>query len=364
MPRGDGPAAGPRGPGGPDPRARPPHEKLRLEPRWAELVYDGLWFSPLKQALDAFFDRVPAARHRRGPAAPRARPLRVVGRRSPISLYDYGLATYDTGDTFAPGRRGVRPALGPWRGHLVGGPGGSRRRPRRTDDPLARPPERRHRRRGHGSRCSLHYRPAAGPRRPGRFAAHVRGLDRGGLLTDDEVAGCCAALDQVEAELADGTFAFAPGDEDIHTAVERRVTELAGEVGAKLHTGRSRNDQVATDLRLYAKRELTALAARGASACRTVLAGPGRGGRRRLPARLHPPAAGPAGAAGPPPAGPWLGPGPRRRPAGGAPWPARRVPAGRRGAGRLVAAARPGRAGRGAWLRRPVRQLARRRLRP
>ena len=91
--------------------------------------------------------------------------------------------------------------------------------------------------------------------------AHVRGLGRGGLLTEDEVSILVRTLDQVQGELDEGTFAFAPDDEDIHTAVERRVTELAGDVGAKLHTGRSRNDQVATDLRLYAKRELTTLAA-------------------------------------------------------------------------------------------------------
>jgi len=86
--------------------------------------------------------------------------------------------------------------------------------------------------------------------------AHVRGLVRGDLLDGDEAAAVLAALDQVETELASGTFAFQPSDEDIHTAVERRVTELAGPAGAKLHTGRSRNDQVATDLRLFAKREL------------------------------------------------------------------------------------------------------------
>ena len=90
--------------------------------------------------------------------------------------------------------------------------------------------------------------------------AHVRGLGRGGLLDDAEVAELLAALDQVGAELAAGAFTFAPGDEDIHTAVERRVTEIAGDVGAKLHTGRSRNDQIATDLRLYVKRELVAVA--------------------------------------------------------------------------------------------------------
>jgi argininosuccinate lyase len=81
--------------------------------------------------------------------------------------------------------------------------------------------------------------------------AHVRMLGATGILTREEVAAILAALDAVEAELTDGTFAFAASDEDIHTAVERRVTELAGSTGAKLHTGRSRNDQVATDLRLY-----------------------------------------------------------------------------------------------------------------
>ena len=86
--------------------------------------------------------------------------------------------------------------------------------------------------------------------------AHVRGLGRAGVLDAGEVTDVLAALDQVEAELAAGEFAFAPGDEDVHTAVERRVTELAGRAGAKLHTGRSRNDQVATDLRLWCKREL------------------------------------------------------------------------------------------------------------
>jgi len=76
------------------------HEKLRLEPRWAELVYDGLWFSPLKQALDAFF--LESQRHVTGEVRLRLDQGRcwVVGRRSPVSLYDHGLATYDASDTF------------------------------------------------------------------------------------------------------------------------------------------------------------------------------------------------------------------------------------------------------------------------
>jgi argininosuccinate lyase len=92
--------------------------------------------------------------------------------------------------------------------------------------------------------------------------AHVRGLGRAGILDDDEVSTVIDALDRTESELQSGSFVFEPADEDIHTAVERRVTELAGPAGARLHTGRSRNDQVATDLRLFARRELTAVAGR------------------------------------------------------------------------------------------------------
>ena len=90
--------------------------------------------------------------------------------------------------------------------------------------------------------------------------AHVLGLERSGLLSQDESGTLLAALGRVEVELAEGTFAFKPGDEDIHTAVERRVTEIAGEVGARLHAGRSRNDQVATDVRLFTKRAVAQVA--------------------------------------------------------------------------------------------------------
>jgi argininosuccinate lyase len=90
--------------------------------------------------------------------------------------------------------------------------------------------------------------------------AHVGGLARAGLLTDAEHDAVLAALDRVEDELARDAFEFVASDEDIHTAIERRVTELAGAAGAKIHTARSRNDQVATDLRLWCKRELVEVA--------------------------------------------------------------------------------------------------------
>jgi argininosuccinate lyase len=90
--------------------------------------------------------------------------------------------------------------------------------------------------------------------------AHVAMLARVGVLTDDERDEVLHALDDVEGELVEKTFEFAPSDEDIHTAIERRVTELAGAAGAKLHTGRSRNDQVATALRRFFRREGTLVA--------------------------------------------------------------------------------------------------------
>jgi argininosuccinate lyase len=117
--------------------------------------------------------------------------------------------------------------------------------------------------------------------------AHVRGLARAGILSVDEAERVLEALDRVEHELHDGTFAFVPSDEDIHTAVERRVTELAGAAGAKLHTGRSRNDQVATDLRLFARRELLGVARRVLALQDVLLARADEAGDVYLPGYTH-----------------------------------------------------------------------------
>ncbi|MFP5255947.1 MAG: argininosuccinate lyase [Acidimicrobiia bacterium] len=117
--------------------------------------------------------------------------------------------------------------------------------------------------------------------------AHVRGLVRAGVLTDAERDAVLVALDEVEAELVSGDFAFAPSDEDIHTAIERRVTELAGPAGAKLHTGRSRNDQVATDLRLYTKRALLEVAERVLTLQEVLTARADEAGDAYLPGYTH-----------------------------------------------------------------------------
>jgi argininosuccinate lyase len=117
--------------------------------------------------------------------------------------------------------------------------------------------------------------------------AHVAGLARAGLLAAAERAAIVDALDRVEEELAAGTLAFERSDEDIHTAVERRVTELAGEAGAKLHTGRSRNDQVATALRLWCRRELAAVARRVLGLQQVLLERARAAGGTYLPGYTH-----------------------------------------------------------------------------
>ncbi|MGA0863843.1 MAG: argininosuccinate lyase [Ilumatobacteraceae bacterium] len=90
--------------------------------------------------------------------------------------------------------------------------------------------------------------------------AHVAMLGATGILSSDDVAAVTAALETVSDEFGRGVFAFEPTDEDIHTAIERRVTQLAGDAGARMHTARSRNDQVAAALRLWTKREMSRVA--------------------------------------------------------------------------------------------------------
>jgi argininosuccinate lyase len=81
--------------------------------------------------------------------------------------------------------------------------------------------------------------------------AWAAALSQAGVLTEDESSRIITGLEAVEAEFESGSFAFADSDEDIHTAVERRLGELIDPLAGKLHTGRSRNDQVATDFRLW-----------------------------------------------------------------------------------------------------------------
>jgi argininosuccinate lyase len=91
--------------------------------------------------------------------------------------------------------------------------------------------------------------------------AHARVLHRAGLLTESELAGMLAALDSLAADVRSGAFAPGPGDEDVHSALERGLLERAGpDLGGRLRAGRSRNDQIATLIRMYLREQARLLA--------------------------------------------------------------------------------------------------------
>jgi argininosuccinate lyase len=89
--------------------------------------------------------------------------------------------------------------------------------------------------------------------------AHCKTLEKARILTRAETRTIVRGLEAVKRELDEGQFVFSPQDEDIHMAIERRLTEKIGPLGGKLHTGRSRNDQVALDIRLYLRTQLDGL---------------------------------------------------------------------------------------------------------
>lgn len=87
--------------------------------------------------------------------------------------------------------------------------------------------------------------------------AHVRMLGKVGVLLEEEVSQIIDALQEIESDIDDGTFQWQTTLEDVHMNIESALVERIGDVGKKLHTGRSRNDQIATDIRLYLRDEIT-----------------------------------------------------------------------------------------------------------
>ena len=117
--------------------------------------------------------------------------------------------------------------------------------------------------------------------------AHARMLGRVGLLSPDEAAQILSGLDAIERECAEGTFQYRMEDEDIHLNVERRLGELIGPVAGKLHTARSRNDQVALDMHLFVK-EAAATVAGAARGLQRALLGQAEEARATiLPGYTH-----------------------------------------------------------------------------
>src|SRR3954447_9837291 len=101
--------------------------------------------------------------------------------------------------------------------------------------------------------------------------AHAEMLAARGIVSEEDRDELLKALDAVQAELASDRFPFAPDDEDIHMAVERRVTEIAGPVGGRLHTARSRNDQVATDVAMFVRAACSETAGRVRRLCAALI---------------------------------------------------------------------------------------------
>ena len=83
--------------------------------------------------------------------------------------------------------------------------------------------------------------------------AHCRMLVKAGILTDADGQAILGGLDQIQTEIESGRFVFRPELEDIHMNIEARLAELIGDAAGRLHTARSRNDQVATDFRLWVR---------------------------------------------------------------------------------------------------------------
>jgi argininosuccinate synthase len=256
------------------------HEKFGLERRWAELCYYGQWYGPLHAALRAFMAETQAdvtgevrVRFHKGSAT-------VVGRRSPTSLYDFSLATYER-DADRFDQRQAAGFINLWslpikvwaaRGADVQGAPAAPDAPPRATPPTPAQAE----------TTPAAPAPSRGvrPTWSGRFASppsedamaftkslafdrrlilqdllvtrlHVAALARAGLLEDQERKTLDGALQTLSAEARAGEFPFDDADEDVHSAVERVLTERLGDLGAKVHAGRSRNDLVVTDLRLW-----------------------------------------------------------------------------------------------------------------
>src|SRR5262249_51257399 len=117
--------------------------------------------------------------------------------------------------------------------------------------------------------------------------AHARMLAEVGLLTAEEAERIVGTLDQIAGEIERGEFAFSVKLEDIHTHIERALIERLGDVGRKLHTGRSRNDQVATDVNLWVRDALDSLDARLVELQRALLSAAERNRDLILPGYTH-----------------------------------------------------------------------------
>jgi argininosuccinate synthase len=258
------------------------HEKAAVERRWAELAYYGMWHSPLHASLRTFI----ASTQTNVTGEVRLRFFKgsctVVGRRSPAALYDLSLATYEAaGDRFdhrqaegfirlwslpvrtwaakqgaprssesaAPAAESFEPPVDAvpaqpvdagvtvpaqrpvWAARMPGGLSGE----------------------AFAFTASLGFDRRLAPYDVRATAAHADALHEAGLLDDAARDAIVRELIAMGGQIEAGTFPWDDADEDVHSAVERVLTERLGDAGARIHAGRSRNDLVVTDLRMWTK---------------------------------------------------------------------------------------------------------------
>ena len=171
--------------------------------------------------------------------------------------------------------------------------------------------------------------------------AHAAMLHHVGVLSKEDLAAIQRGMAEMLTEIRAGGFNWSLDKEDVHLNIEAALTAKIGDAGKRLHTGRSRNDQVATDIRLYLRDAIDRILAGLLAPARLRSARPGRAARRHGDARLHPPAGGAAGDLRPPPAGLLRNAGARRRAHGRLPPPRQPPAAGRGRAGRHQLSDRP-----------------------
>ncbi len=353
--------------------------KRQTDQRWAELVYDGLWYSPLKAALESFVAKTQEHVSGEIRMVLHGGHIAVNGRRSAESLYDFNLATYDEGDSFDQSTakgfvyvHGLSSKLAARRDRITVSGASVNFATRHAAEASQIHT------RGRGRTVSTNEGSLWG----GRFAdgpsdalaalsksthfdwvlapydiiasrAHTVVLFRAGLLTEEQRDGLLAGLDSLAEDVADGSFGPLVTDEDVHAALERGLIDRVGpDLGGRLRAGRSRNDQVATLFRMWLRDAVRRVAA-GALDVVGALAAQAAAHPTRHHARQDPPAVRAADPAGPPSARARPPVAARRR-------PDRRLRRARGGvpvrlgsAGRLVAGPGPGRDRRGAGFRRP-----------
>ena len=238
------------------------HIRDGLIPRYAEMVYYGYWFSPERVMLQNLMDE--AQRNVNGVVRVKLYKgnCTVVGRKSDRSLYHPGFASFEKEEVYnqkdAEGfirlnalRLKIASLLS--RGKMTGIAARDHRRPTRSGEAVS------------GRSCMRRWTASTPPfrliagstQRTSKGAWPTAGCSRNrGSSREEEAAQILRALEEIEEGDGPGGLASEEGFEDIHTLVEKTLVERVGPPGEKLHTGRSRNDQVALDVRLYVKKAI------------------------------------------------------------------------------------------------------------